>query len=325
MRPETIVVADDVPANVEYVTSVLTRDGYTVIKAGDGAEALEAVFREQPDLVISDVLMPIMNGYELCRRLKDDHSTRLIPVVLVTSLDASEDRIRGIDAGADDFLTKPVNPYELRARTRSLIRLKRFTDELDTAEAMILSLGRTIESRDHYTAGHCERLAYYATAFGEYLDLSGEEILALRRGAYLHDVGKVALPDAVLSKPGPLTPGERVVMEQHPVVGDSLCGDLRLLRQVRPIVRHHHEHLDGSGYPDHLAGNAVPRLAQIMGVVDVFDALTTDRVYRSRLSIDMACAELRLEAERGWRDRHLVDTFIQLCETGSFAVEQLAT
>jgi putative two-component system response regulator len=320
MRPETIVVADDVPANVDYMTALLTGDGYTVIKTSDGAAALEAVLREQPDLVVSDVLMPVMNGYELCRRLKDDDTTRLIPVVLVTSLEAREDRIRGIEAGADDFLTKPVNPFELRARARSLIRLKRFTDELDTAEAMILSLGRTIESRDHYTAGHCERLASYATALGEHLDLSGDDILALRRGAYLHDVGKVALPDTVLSKPGPLTPDERVVMQQHTVVGDSLCGDLRLLRPVRPIVRHHHERLDGSGYPDHLAGDEVPMLAQIMGVVDVFDALTTDRVYRTKLSVDEACAELRREAALGWRDPHLVDQFVRLCEDGSIVV-----
>jgi putative two-component system response regulator len=218
-----------------------------------------------------------------------------------------------------------VNPFELRARARSLIRLKRFTDELDTAEAMILSLGRTIESRDRYTAGHCERLAYYATALGERLDLSADDILALRRGAYLHDVGKVALPDTVLSKPGPLTPGERVVMQQHPVVGDSLCGDLRLLRPVRPIVRHHHERLDGSGYPDHLVGDAVPKLAQIMGVVDVFDALTTDRVYRPKLSVEEACAELRREAALGWRDPYLVDQFIRLYESGALVVGEPPT
>jgi putative two-component system response regulator len=324
MRLGTIVVADDVPANVDYVTALLARAGYTVHTATDGAAALDLVFRELPDLVVTDVMMPAMNGFELCRRLKDDETTRLIPVVLVTSLGAREDRIRGIEAGADDFLTKPVNPQELQARVRSLIRLKRYTDDLDTAEGVILSLGRTVESRDRYTAGHCERLAYYATALGAYLDLPGEEVLALRRGAYLHDVGKIALPDAVLNKPGPLSADERTLMQQHPVVGDTLCGDLRLLRPVRPIVRHHHERLDGSGYPDRLAGDAVPRLAQIMGVVDVFDALTTDRVYRTRTSIAGACAELRHEVERGWRDRHLVDEFIRLCESGSLVVAQAA-
>jgi putative two-component system response regulator len=319
MRHGTVVVADDVPANVDYVTALLTRVGYTVHTARDGAEALDLVFREQPDLVVTDVMMPVMNGFELCRRLKDDVATRLIPVVLVTSLGAREDRIRGIEAGADDFLTKPVNPQELQARVRSLVRLKRFTDELDTAEGVILSLGRTVESRDRYTAGHCERLAYYAAALGEQLELPEDEILALRRGAYLHDVGKIALPDAVLNKPGPLSDDERTLMQQHPVVGDTLCGDLRLLRPVRPIVRHHHERLDGTGYPDRLAGDAVPKLAQIMGVVDVFDALTTDRVYRARTTVAGACDELRQEVERGWRDRRLVDEFIRLCEAGSLS------
>jgi putative two-component system response regulator len=312
----TVLVADDVQANVDLLTGLLTRDGYTVHAALNGAAAFELVQRERPDLVLSDVLMPEMNGFELCRRIKEDPGTRLTPVVLVTSLGEREDRIEGINAGADDFLTKPVNAHELRARVRSLVRLKRYTDDLDCAESVILSLGLTVEARDAYTNGHCQRMSAYAAAFGVHLDLSDDEVAALHRGGYLHDVGKVGIPDAILAKPAPLTPEEYAVMKRHTIIGDSLCGSLRLLRLVRPIVRHHHERWDGSGYPDGLRGDQIPLLAQLTGIVDVYDALTTERVYRKPVSIDMAVSELRGEAERDWHRRDLVESFISLVRSG---------
>ncbi len=311
-----VVVIEDVEENLEHITAVLERDGYTVVGARDGAEGLDLVLRERPDLVLTDVVMPRINGFEVCRRLKGDRETRLIPVVLVTGLAERSDRIEGIDAGADDFLTKPFDGHELRARVRSLVRLKRFTDDLDRADSVILSLGLTVEARDRYTMGHCERMARFGGAFGAHLGLSDEEISALHRGGYLHDVGKVGIPDAILLKTGPLEPGERALMEKHPIIGEGLCGDLRLLRPVRPIVRWHHERLDGSGYPDGLREDGIPLLAQMMAIVDVFDALTTDRVYRNRLSWDDACLVLQQEATRGWRNPHLVDEFISLCRSG---------
>jgi putative two-component system response regulator len=311
-----VVVIEDVEENLEHITAVLERDGYTVVGARDGAEGLDLVLREHPDLVLTDVVMPRINGFEVCRRLKSDRETRLIPVVLVTGLAERSDRIQGIDAGADDFLTKPFDGHELRARVRSLVRLKRFTDDLDRADSVILSLGLTVEARDRYTMGHCERMARFGGAFGVHLGLSDEDISALHRGGYLHDVGKVGIPDAILLKTGPLEPGERALMEKHPVIGEGLCGDLRLLRPVRPIIRWHHERLDGSGYPDGLREDAIPLLAQMMGIVDVFDALTTDRVYRNRLSWDDASLVLQQEASRGWRNPHLVDEFISLCRSG---------
>ncbi len=311
-----VVVADDVQANVDLLTGLLTRDGYTVHSAADGEAALDLVGRETPDLVLSDVMMPKMNGYQLCRRIKEDRATRFTPVVLITSLGEREDRIEGINAGADDFLTKPVNAHELKARVRSLVRLKRFTDDLDSAESVILSLGLTVEARDAYTVGHCQRMAAYAAAFGVHLELPDEELAALHRGGYLHDVGKVGVPDAILSKPAPLTPDEYAVMKRHTIVGDSLCGNLRLLRLVRPIVRHHHERWDGSGYPDGLRGDAIPLLAQVTAVADVYDALTTDRVYRKAVSPERACTELTAEAERGWHRPELVKEFTALCATG---------
>ena len=307
-----ILVVDDTPANVDLLQGLLTRDGYVVQTAVNGEDALAAVARDAPDLILLDVMMPKIDGFEVCRRLKQDPGTRLTPIVLLTSLQEREDKIQGINAGADDFLTKPVNAQELRARVRSLVRLKRYTDDLDSAESVIFSLAATIEARDPYTQGHCQRLAHYAVALGVHRDLRDDDLAALHRGGLLHDVGKVSVPDGILLKPGPLTPDEYTVMQRHTVVGDTILGNLRSLRPVRPIVRHHHERLDGSGYPEGLRGDAIPLLAQIVGLVDVYDALTTDRPYRTALAPEQAYEELSAEARKGWRDRVLVEDLIVL-------------
>ncbi|MEX2271456.1 MAG: HD domain-containing phosphohydrolase [Vicinamibacterales bacterium] len=314
-----IIVADDIQANRDLLVGLLSREGYTVRTASNGAAALAMIHDEPPDLVLSDVLMPEVNGFDLCRRLKSDRSTRLIPIVLITALSEREDRIEGINAGADDFLTKPVDAHELKARVRSLVRLKRFTDDLDSAQSVILSLALTVEARDACTSGHCQRMASYAAAFGAHLDLEDHEIGALHRGGYLHDVGKIGIADSILMKPGRLTAEERTVMQRHAVIGEALCGDLQLLRAVRPIVRHHHERRDGSGYPDGLAGDQIPLPAQIMAIVDVYDALTTDRVYRGALSTEAACVELRDEAAKGWHRADLIDEFIGIVKSGRMA------
>jgi putative two-component system response regulator len=306
----SVLIVDDVAGNVRLVESLLAPDGYAVRTAGDGAEALRLVRAEPPDLLLMDVMMPDVDGFEACRAIKQDPSTRLIPVVLVTSLEDTASRIRGIEAGADDFVSKPFNAPELRARVRSLLRIKHYTDDLDSAESVIVSLAMTIEARDHTTSGHCERLSRYASALGQTLGLGDDDISALARGGFLHDVGKVGVPDAVLLKPGPLEPDEFELIKQHTIIGDRLCGELRALRKVRPIVRHHHERLDGSGYPDGLHGDATPLLAQIMGIVDVFDALTTVRPYRPAMSAAWAAEELRREVARGWRRGDLVTTFL---------------
>jgi len=317
--PQRVLVVDDEPANVGLLTRLMTGLGYQVRSASNGELALAEVARERPDLVLLDVNMPKIDGFEVCRRLKREPATRLLPIVLVTGLTASEDHIRGIDAGADDFITKPFNIPELEARVRSLTRLKRYTDELDSAESVILSLGRTIEARDPYTQDHCEHLAQYASALGSKLGLNDDQRVALDRGAFLHDVGKVGIPDAILLKPGHLTPAERERMQEHTVIGHRLCGGLRALEHVRPIVRHHHERLDGSGYPDHLKGDEVPLLAQIISVVDVYDAMTTARPYRAALSTDEAVRELREEVRRGWKSDVLVEAFVALGREGKLA------
>jgi len=311
-----IVIADDMAPLLETLCETLRTDGYDVFPAADGDVAMALVHSVSPDLVLTDINMPTLSGIELCRLLKENPATRLIPVMLLTGLDGRSERLAGIDAGADDFLTKPVNTSELRARVRSLMRLKRFTDELDSAESIILSLALTVEARDTYTGGHCERMAAYAATLGTHLGLSGDEVGALRRGGYLHDIGKVAIPDSLLQKAGPLTADEFEIVKRHTTIGDRLCGNLRLLRMVRPIVRCHHERADGSGYPDGLSGEAIPLLAQIMGVVDVYDALTTDRPYRPALTAADACAALEEEADRGWRRADLVEAFTTLCRSG---------
>jgi putative two-component system response regulator len=317
----TVLVVDDDPQNQRLLTRLLDREGYHVASVGSGELALEAIDRNPPDLVLLDVQMPGLSGFEVCRRLKDEAQTRLTPVVLITAHDAKRHRIRGIQAGADDFLSKPINSEELHARVTSLIRVKHYTDQLDSAESIIISLGRTIEARDAYTRGHCERLAHYATALGRQLGLGEEQVGALHRGAYLHDIGKIGIPDAVLLKTSRLTASEYELMKQHTVIGEGLCGTLQSLALVRPIVRHHHERLDGRGYPDGLRGGAIPLLAQIVNIVDTYDAITTDRPYRAARAPEVAFAELTDEVKAGMRDGELVDAFVTLGRTGALAME----
>ena len=294
-----ILVADDTPSILALYRKLLQAEGYDVVTAADGAEALEAVRNTHLDVVVLDVGMPQLDGFEVCRRLKSDPATRLMTVVLITGLSELTDRVRGLEAGADDFLSKPVHPLELRARINSLARLKTLIDELDSAEAAFLALALTIEARDPYTKGHCERLASYAVRLGRALDLSDEDLAALHRGGYLHDVGKVGVSDSLLLKPGKLTPEEFAQMRLHPEIGERLCAPLHSLRHVRPIIRSHHERLDGSGYPDALRGDQVPLLAQIVGMVDVYDALTSRRPYRDALPADVALRHLAEEVSIG--------------------------
>jgi putative two-component system response regulator len=309
-RRSRVLVVDDTESVRSLFRKLLSTDGHDVVAAADGAAALEAVQRHRPDVVLLDVDMPTMDGLEVCRRLKADPGTRLTPVVMVTGQTDLNDRLRGIEAGADEFLSKPVHPQELRVRVRSLSRVKHLIDALDSAEAAFVTLALTIEARDPSTNGHCERLASHAVRLGRALGLGDEELDALHRGGYLHDVGKVGVPDSVLLKPGPLTADEFELMKKHPVIGDSLCAPLQSLRRVRPIVRGHHERLDGSGYPDKLRGDEVPVLAQVVGIVDVFDALTSERPYRTALAPEAAGQYLISEAGKGKFDRRFVEAFL---------------
>jgi len=309
-RPKILVV-DDHPSNRMTAVALLSMEGYEVLEAENGIAALESIVSSDPDLILLDVMMPGMDGFEVCRRLKQDEQTRLIPIIFVTALDDRRARLKGIEAGGDDFLTKPFDQLELSARVRSLVRQKRLNEDLDHAEQVLFSIAKTVESRDPNTGDHCQRLVDQGRAFGEYLGLSRNEIRDLTWGGYLHDIGKVGIPDAILLKPGRFTLDEWEIMKQHVVIGEKICKPLRTMRGVVPIIRHHHERWDGSGYPDGLKGDEIPFLAQVFQVIDIYDALTSERPYKQAMTAAEAIAILEEETAKGWRNPDLVEKFKQ--------------
>lgn len=305
----TILVADDQALNRELLEELLTAQGFKVVTVTDGVSALEQLAKTQVDLVLLDVMMPRLTGFEVCQKIKSNPETDLIPVVLVTALSDKQDRLEGIKAGADDFLTRPVDRTELLARVRSLLKLKFRTDELERAESVLFSLARSIEGKDPYTHGHCERLAEESVLLGEQVGLSDDQITALRRAGVVHDIGKVAVPDAILLKPGRLTPEEWEVIRQHPIVGERICAPLKSFRSVLPIIRHHHERYNGTGYPDGIRGDEIPIAARVLQIVDVYDALTTERPYKKAFSSAEALITMREEVAKGWWDPQIFHTF----------------
>lgn len=311
-RAPKILVVDDKLDTLLLLRELLSSRGHEVITTTEANEAMELVHSDKPDLVLLDVVMPGKSGYELCRELKEDPFTRLIPIILITGLSDRDDRVRGIEAGADDFLSKPLYPEELFARVKSLLKLKEFTDELENAEAVLVALALGIESRDPYTGNHCERLARYAADLGHYVGLDGDSIIALKRGGYLHDLGKVSIPDDILKKGTRLNHDEWEIMKQHPIIGESICRPLKSFRNVLPIIRHHHEHWDGTGYPDGLSGSQIPMLARVLQVVDVYDALRTARPYKPALNHEEAERTMLEEAEKGLWDPELVPGFFNM-------------
>jgi len=313
-----VLVVDDYAPNANGMRDLLVAAGHNVRVAFNGEDALRAADADPPDLVLLDVVMPGMSGVDVCRELKTRCLTRFTPVVLVTGSQDRAHRLSGLEAGADDFLNKPIDIAEFQTRVRSLLRVKRLTDEFESTEAIMTMLGQIVEARDPYTEGHCERLADYATALGARLRMSFPDLETLKRGAVLHDIGKIAIPDGVLLKNGRLEAAEYALMREHPVIGDNLCRTVRSLDRVRPIVRSHHERTDGRGYPDGLSGDEIPLLAQVVAVVDVFDALTTNRPYRKAIATETAYSIMLADAEAGWCPRKLVATFVQLHRTRSW-------
>jgi cyclic di-GMP phosphodiesterase len=307
--PARVLIADDSEDHVRIVHRVLTEAGYRCASAGDGQTAFDACVAGGVDIVLLDVNMPEQDGLAVCRRLKSTPETNLIPVLIMTGDSDPRAHLEALEAGADDFLPKPLAFPELRARVRSASRMKCYIDELDNAAASIVMLGATIEARDRHTNGHCQRLAEYASALGRRIGLDRHDIRALEQGGFIHDLGKVAIPDAVLFKAGPLTRSEYELVKTHPAVGERICAPLRTLQRARSIVRSHHETLDGQGYPDGLRGSAVPLVAQVTGVADVYDALTSDRPYRRALTPGAALDQLWREVRCGKRDAELVRQF----------------
>ena len=303
----TILVADDNDSIREPLVQMLRAHDYRVISVTDGERAFVEICSQPVDLALLNVMMPGRTGFSVCRAVKARAETCLLPVVLITALTNSQDRMQGIEAGADDFLSRPVNKEEVLARVRSLVRLKRITDELENAEAVLCMLARSIEAKDPYTEGHCDRLSHYAVSLAEAIGLSAEQCVALRRGGIIHDIGKVAVPEFVLLKPGPLDDSEQKIMQEHTIVGEHICAPLKSFRNVLPIIRSHHEKQDGTGYPDHLKGNEIPLAARVLQTVDIYDSLTTDRPYRKALLQERALEIMWEETNRGWRDAELIN------------------
>jgi putative two-component system response regulator len=315
-RPPAILLADDDPYAQRALEALLTADGFRVITARDGQDALERIAETPPDLCVLDFDMPRLNGLETCRRIKNGHTTRLLPVILLTGLLPDQEKLLAIEAGCDDFLTKPFQRAELMGRIRSLLRIKSLTDDLEDAEAILMTLVRTIEAKDRYTLGHADRVSRYAMALGRSLGVGARDLETLRKGALLHDIGKLGIPDVILQKAGPLDAGEWDVMRQHPVIGCEICQRLKSLELVIPIIRSHHECLDGSGYPDGLTGGAIPPLVRIVNVVDIFDALTSSRSYKDAFTVERALHVMWEEVDRGWWDGTLVKSWEVLVRKG---------
>jgi putative two-component system response regulator len=318
-----ILVVDDSPENIRLVSEILNRqdDSYAVYSAKDGYAALEFVKTIIPDLIMLDVVMPGLDGFEVCRIIKDDPRTRLVPVVMITALDSQQDRLRGLDAGVDDFISKPFNVYELLARVKNLLKLRSYINELEHAEQVIFSLARAVEAKDEYTEGHCERLSVIAQYIGQALRLPDTDLLILRRGGVLHDIGKIAIDDSILLKPGPLTDAEFEIIKAHPVIGENICRPLRTLQPVLPVIRYHQERYNGSGYPEGLKGEEIPIHARIIGVVDCYDALTTERPYRKALSKEEALAIMEQETAEGLWDPDLFRLLKDILDDENFDLE----
>ena len=310
-RP-TILVVEDEPHIRDVLAGLLGALGYRLLMAVSAEQALDVLNVVSPDLVLTDVHLGAMSGIELCARLKADPRYELMPVVILTAVGDLEARVAGLAAGADDFFTKPVEFVELRTRLAALLRVKMLLGQLERAEAVITTLALTIEARDPYTLGHCDRLSRYAVALGQALGLDPDMVRALRLGGYLHDLGKIAVPDGILLKPGPLDPMEQERIRAHPGAGSDLVLGLRSMELVRPIMQHHHEKWNGSGYPDGLKGAAIPLGARIISVVDVFDALHTERPYKAALPRSEAVSLLIRETDAGYWDPKVVETFLEI-------------
>jgi putative two-component system response regulator len=303
------MIVDDLAENREILSGLLEPEGYLVETAKDGQEAVDRALAEPPDLILMDVSMPRLNGFDACRRLKADERTHLVPLVLVTGLVAREDRIEGIAAGCDDFLTKPVDAEQLIARTRSLLRTKSLVDELERAENVLVTLANAIDAKDNYTRGHSERVASYAESLGGVAGLGRLECRNLKRAGLLHDIGKIGTALEYLNKPGKLTTEEYEQVKLHPVVGAEMCKPLRTMAPLLSLIRGHHERLDGRGYPDGLRGEDIRVPLRCLTIADVYDALTSNRAYRKAMPRDAALRIMREEAATGMWDVRLIDLF----------------
>jgi putative two-component system response regulator len=310
----SILIVDDIELNRRLLKAMLKTASYRILEAARPSAAISILEREKVDLVVVDLVMPEMSGPEFCHLLKNERRTQLIPILMATSVQGTENEVAGIESGADEFLIKPLQPAVVRTRIRAMLRNKALTDSLEEAETILFALAQSVEQRDKYTGAHCERLTTYSLALGQALGLPRQEQLALYRGSYLHDIGKIGIPDGILFKRGLLTDEEWQTMRLHTIRGEEICKPMKTLAPVLPIIRSHHERWDGSGYPDGLNGEDIPLLARILQVADIYDALTTARPYKPAFSHLHAIEIMIEEARRGWRDPELVPLFAEVSQ-----------
>lgn len=314
LHPGTVLVVDDEDLVRGLLVALLRPRGYLVATAASAEEAHERLKTLRPDVILLDLHLPGRSGQDVLTQLRADPLTRLLPIMMITGGATDEDRLRAMAEGVTDFVAKPFVTEELLARIKSLVQMKKFTDELEHAEHVIVALARVIDARDSYTAQHSERVSVYAGRLGAAIGLKDLELEAVRRGGLFHDIGKIAIPDAVLLKPARLTPEEFVEIRRHPVVGRELLSGMKTLAFALDVVYGHHERIDGSGYPDGIAGESIPLTARVTTIADIYDALTTARVYRAALTRAEALAIMGEEARRGWWDARLLDVFRGLLE-----------
>lgn len=311
MKPSVLLV-DDMLSNLELLETVFAGAGFDVFTAPDAYSALNIFESSRIDIAILDVMMPGMDGYELCRRLKNSNGRQFFPVILLTALTDRQSRITGLECGADDFISKPFDATELITKVRSLLRLKALYDELEHSENVILTLAVAMESRDPYTRGHSTRVGEVSMSFASFLGLGRKEQEQMRKAGILHDIGKLGLSSELLCKGGSLTDEEFETVKRHTIIGEEICRPLVSLKWALPAIRSHHERWDGSGFPDGLSGEDIPLNARILSIADSFDAMVSKRPYRKGRSVDAVIEIFRHERYSGQWDPNLVEYFIDM-------------
>ena len=305
-----LLVVDDDAAVRGLVARLLRVTGHSVDEVGSAEEAASRLAAGSPDLILLDMQLPGKSGQQFLEEIRANPRLRLVPVVMITGAATQTRKVKAIEAGATDFIAKPFSHVELAARVRSLLELKFATDALEDAERVIVSLAQTIDARDPYTFGHSARVSLYAGLLGERVGLEAGPLAVVRRGGLFHDFGKIAVRDRILLKPGKLTKEEYSEIQTHPRKGRDLLEHMKTLSPALEVVLHHHERMDGSGYPDGLSGESIPITARIATIADIFDALTTKRVYREALTREEALEIMKEEVRKGWWDGRLLDEFV---------------
>jgi len=309
-----VLVVDDNEINLELLETQLKPEGYEILKAIDGQQALDVTFKEKPDIILLDVMMPKKNGFEVCQEIKNHEETRMIPIVIITALKGKDEKLKAIEAGADDFINKPFNRLELLARVRSLLRIKVLIDDLDSSQSIIVALAKALEASDQYTKGHSDRVGRTGVMLGRELGLSEIEQANILKGGYLHDIGKIGCNKNILNKPGPLTSEEYDHVLQHPVIGYEICKSCKSLDSMLSMIRSHHERIDGKGRPDGLKGEKISVEARIISIVDTYDAMTSDRPYRKGMDKEKAYEIFKKEFKFGQWDTEILSVLLKMIE-----------